>query len=93
MVRREQLGDAPEWIQALEIADGLPDWLRCDILPHNIHKLIGSFAAYPDPPKRTGELSILNTAAEWRRLTVEGRLHLTASEYDAANIATGSSCN
>ena len=24
---------------------------------------------------------------------MEGRLHLTASEYDAANIATGSSCN
>ena len=93
MVRREQLRDAPEYIQALEIADGLPDWLGTNFLTYKVQKLIGSFVAFPDPPKRTGKLSILNTAAEWRRLSVDGRLHMTASEYDTVHTATGSLFN
>ena len=63
------------------------------MLPKKVQTLIGEFAALEDPLKRTGNLSICNTSAEWLRLLAAGKLHITNSEYGAANVATGSSFN
>ena len=44
-----------------------------------------------DAKKRSGAFSLERTYADWKRLTVDNQMELTASEQMKINVSTGSS--
>lgn len=77
----------------LKIVYSLLVWLVCIVLPDKVQTMLGELVALEDPSTRTGNLSTCNTLAEWQRLLVAGKLHMTTSKYNAGNVPAGSSFN